>query len=177
MARRPRRRPSPKTASVITRRPRRRRRKASTKKPVSTHRIHPSKLRRAPPGICTWCLQPILRADGTVNRRRRWCSQACVGHYLLRTDSKVWRQHIFFRDEGICAGCGKQHRYNNADWEADHIEPLFMAYADPSYWEPENLQILCTAPCHKTKSANDMARYGWVLEKERKAKLNRPAYR
>lgn len=170
MARRPKRRSVPKTTTrtITARRRPRRRRKATTKKPVSKHRIHPSKLLRAPPGICTWCIQPILRADGTVNRRRRWCSQTCVGHYLLRTDPKVWRQHIFFRDDGFCADCGKQHRYNNGDWQADHIQPLFLAFGAAEFWEPENLQILCTDPCHKKKSADDMKKYGFVLDRARK---------
>jgi 5-methylcytosine-specific restriction endonuclease McrA len=134
------------------------------------HRTHPSKLNRPPPGRCRWCLAVILRADGTVNRRKSWCSLRCVGEYLLRTDPKVYRQHIFFRDNGVCAACGVQHRYNNADWQADHILPLFMAFADSAAWDPENLQILCTDPCHKIKSADDRAKYGFVLEAERKRK-------
>lgn len=53
-------------------------------------------------------------------------------------------------------------------WEADHIIPLFMAFGDWSFWEPENLQILCKDPCHKAKSKSDMARYGFVIERKNK---------
>lgn len=84
--------------------------------------------------------------------------------YLLRTDPKTMRQHVFFRDEGRCAHCRTQHFYLDGPWQADHIEPLFMAFGDPSYWEPENVQILCTDPCHKAKSKADMAKYGFVLK-------------
>lgn len=76
----------------------------------------------------------------------------------------MMRQHIFFRDDGVCAACGKKHRYNNADWQADHIQPLFLAYGDWAFWEPDNLQILCHDPCHKAKSKDDMAKYGFTLK-------------
>lgn len=74
------------------------------------------------------------------------------------------RQHVFFRDEGVCADCGKKHRYNNGDWQADHIQPLFLAFGDPDFWEPENVQILCTDPCHKAKSNSDRKKYGFVTK-------------
>jgi 5-methylcytosine-specific restriction endonuclease McrA len=138
------------------------------------HRTHPTKLHRPPPGHCRWCNIPILKADGTINRRRSWCSQRCVGEYLLRTRPEVMRQHIFFRDEGVCAMCHTAHRYNNADWQADHVVPLFMAYGDASFWEPENLQILCTDPCHKIKTKSDRDRYSFVAKMSR-TKPNRPA--
>lgn len=83
----------------------------------------------------------------------------------------MMRQHVFFRDDGVCAECNKQHKYNNSDWEADHREPLFMAFGDASYWEPENVQLLCTSPCHKQKTKSDMEKYGFVLKLAR----NRPA--
>jgi 5-methylcytosine-specific restriction endonuclease McrA len=78
------------------------------------------------------------------------------------------RQHVFFRDDGVCGMCGTKHRYNNADWEADHIEPLFTAFGDASYFEPENVQILCHDPCHKIKSAADREKYGFLMKKPKK---------
>jgi 5-methylcytosine-specific restriction endonuclease McrA len=69
------------------------------------------------------------------------------------------RRHVFLRDDGVCADCGAQHRYLDGDWQADHVKPLFMAFGDRSFWEPTNVQILCTDPCHKRKSAADRVRY------------------
>lgn len=78
------------------------------------------------------------------------------------------RQHVFFRDQGECAYCGTVWKYMSDAWEADHIIPLFMAFGDWSFWEPENVQILCKDPCHKEKSKSDMAKYGFVIERKNK---------
>lgn len=165
MARRPKRRRSSTTTRNTIGRRRRTSRRRSSKTPVSyNHRTHPSKLRRSAPGHCRWCNVAILKADGTLNLRRSWCGQRCVTEYLLRTDPKVMRQHIFFRDDGVCAMCKTKHPYNNGDWEADHEMPLFLAYGDPAFWEPENLQILCKDPCHKIKTQADRIRYGFVTK-------------
>lgn len=138
-------------------------------KPIFNHRLHPCKRKPPPLGTCIWCLSVILTKDGLVNRRRKLCSPRCNTEYLLHTDPKVMRRHVFFRDEGRCAACNKQHFYMNNDWQADHIEPLFMAFGDPEYWAPENVQLLCTEPCHKLKSANDLRRYAFALEMTREA--------
>jgi hypothetical protein len=130
-----------------------------------SHRTHPSKVRRVPPGYCRWCAKPIYKVDGTLSLSRSWCGPRCVTEYLLRTDSKVMRQHVFFRDQGRCAACGIEHRNNNSDWEADHILPLFTAMGDSSYWEPENVQILCVDPCHRTKTASDRVKFGHFMKK------------
>lgn len=74
------------------------------------------------------------------------------------------RQHVFLRDEGYCAHCKKQWKYLSDPWQADHEQPLFMAFGNPDFWEPENVQILCTDPCHKIKSKSDMEKYGFVLK-------------
>ncbi len=141
---------------------RRRRAKRTLKVTSSSYRIHPAKRKKPGPGTCTWCKIAILRIDGTPNLRRTFCSNRCVTEYLLRTDPKVMRRHIFFRDEGKCAHCGEQHFYLDGPWEADHIEPLMLAFDDPSFWEPENLQILCKDPCHKAKTQSDRIRYGFA---------------
>ncbi|USN15529.1 HNH nuclease [Brevundimonas phage vB_BpoS-Kikimora] len=176
MARRPKRRASPPktTANTITRRrrasrrPRRSKKPRGSKLPVSyNHRTHPSKITRQPPGHCRWCGVKIFKVDGvTLNLRRSWCGQTCVNQYLLRSDPKVMRQHVFLRDEGKCAKCGKVWNRLSDKWQADHVVPLFLAFGDWSFWEPENVQILCTDPCHKEKSASDMARYGFVIERK-----------
>lgn len=77
---------------------------------------------------------------------------------MLRADPKKMREHVFFRDDGVCARCGKKHESLNADWEADHVMPLMVAFGDPRFWEPSNVVILCL-PCHKKKSAEDRRRY------------------
>lgn len=81
------------------------------------------------------------------------------------------RQHVFFRDQGYCAACGKKHPYNNNDWQADHILPLFMAFGDPAFWEPENVVILCLE-CHKHKSNADRIKYGTSVKRKTPEKLN-----
>lgn len=158
------------------RRPRRRksRRKDGTFK-SHDYRTHPAKRFKPGPGICTWCRVDILKKDGTPNLARTFCSPRCVTEYKLRTDPAVMRLHIFFRDEGRCADCGKQHFYVNTDWQADHIEPLAEAHGDPAYWEPENVQLLCTDPCHKRKSAADQAKFGPMRELAKGPKLRRSA--
>lgn len=173
MARRPKRRstyPKAQPSGIATiRRPRRRRtKKASSgrKTPVSfNHRTHPSKLLRQPPGYCRWCGTEILKVDGTINRRRSWCSKTCVGQYLLRSDPKVMRQHVFFRDKGTCADCGKQWMYMSDPWQADHQNPLYTAFGDWSFWEPENVVVLCTDPCHKAKTKADLAKFGHLIKR------------
>jgi len=69
------------------------------------------------------------------------------------------RQHVFFRDKGRCAACGTIHPYLDGDWEADHVLPLMISWGDPSFFEPENVVILCTKPCHTEKSARDLREY------------------
>ena len=69
------------------------------------------------------------------------------------------RKFVFRRDKGVCADCGKHHRYLHDPWEADHILPLMISLGDPSFWEPENVVILCKFPCHKEKSASDRRKY------------------
>ncbi|UTC29555.1 HNH nuclease [Brevundimonas phage vB_BpoS-Bambus] len=76
------------------------------------------------------------------------------------------RQHVFLRDKGECASCGVVWRFLSDAWEADHVIPLFLAFGDWSFWEPENVQILCKDPCHKAKSKSDMARYGFVIDRK-----------
>lgn len=146
--------------------PANRRMMAATSVPSSTtHRTYPGRLLKPAPGSCRWCGVWILKKDGEIDRRRTFCGQTCVTNYLLRSDPSVMRRHVFFRDRGVCGMCGHQHlSLNSRDWQADHIEPLFLAFGDPKFWEPENVQVLCTHPCHKVKSADDMQRYGFAIE-------------
>lgn len=146
----------------------------STAGASATHRTYPGKLIAPAPGHCRWCNAGIFKPDGAINRRKTFCSQVCVSHYLLRADPTEMRRHVFFRDQGVCGMCGRRWLYLDDKWQADHIEPLFMAFGDISYWEPENVQVLCTDPCHKQKSAEDMRKYGFVLKLTKPAKQAQP---
>lgn len=137
---------------------------------VFNHRTYPERLTRAAPGHCRWCGTQVLRDDGRVDYRRGFCGQLCVTAYLLRADPAVMRRHVFFRDDGICGECGKQWRYMDDPWDADHILPLFLAFGDPDFWEPENVTVLCRDPCHRKKSAEDMQKYGFALKLAKGAK-------
>lgn len=50
---------------------------------------------------CRWCKKAIER--GT--RRRRWCSEACLNEYLIRSSAGTARFHVHRRDKGVCAVC------------------------------------------------------------------------
>lgn len=67
------------------------------------------------------------------------------------------RRFVFLRERGKCQGCDFQSVLMR-DFDVDHIEPLFEAFGDGSYYEPENMQLLCK-PCHKEKTKEDMRRY------------------
>lgn len=70
------------------------------------------------------------------------------------------RRYAFVKFKGECQECGFFSPLMG-DFDVDHIKPLFEAFGDPSYYEPENLQLLCKE-CHKTKSGEDLKRY-WEL--------------
>lgn len=126
---------------------------------MSNYRVYPSRIIKPPRGICRWCGITILKEDGSVNRRKTFCTQVCVTYYLVRADPSKMREFVFFRDRGKCARCGFQHLFLQGEWEADHVLPLMIAFGDPSYWEPDNVVLLCTTPCHKDKSAEDRRKY------------------
>lgn len=126
---------------------------------MSKHRVYPGRLLKAPRGICAWCGLHIKNADGSINRSETFCGPVCHTHYQLRADPTRMRQFVFFRDHGICAACQRVHLYIDGDWQADHVRPLFRAGGDPSYWNPENVVLLCTDPCHKAKTRADRKRY------------------
>lgn len=79
------------------------------------------------------------------------------------------RRHIFFRDGGKCACCPTTFISVHAAWEADHIKPLVSANGDPSFWEPENLRLLCV-PCHVIKTKGDNAMFRRKPRKRRRAR-------
>lgn len=118
---------------------------------------------------CRWCDQPILKADGSPDRRRNWHPE-CADAYLRANDPKRLRLQVWKRDKGICAVCGREDGsveriaraaragYKPSDyalaqdpaWEADHIVPL----KDGGSFDLENVQTLCVG-CHKAKTAEE----------------------
>jgi 5-methylcytosine-specific restriction endonuclease McrA len=76
---------------------------------------------------------------------------------------------VWNRDQGTCAGCGKNSWTWDDSWQVDHRKPLFEA-TDLTYWHPDNLQILCIE-CHKEKTAEEATRR--ALQKS-KTGINEP---
>lgn len=119
---------------------------------------------------CRWCDKPILKADGTPDRRRNWHPD-CAEAYLIRNRPPMLRLAVWKRDKGKCAACGREHGqeeriaraaragYKPSDyalaqdpaWEADHVVPLI----DGGAFDLENVQTLCAVPCHRDKTAEE----------------------
>lgn len=60
---------------------------------------HGEALRRAL-AVCCECGKKL------AGRRKRWCSQACVSTYKVRSDPSYARHLVHRRDRGVCALCG-----------------------------------------------------------------------
>lgn len=106
-------------------------------------------------GNCRFCGGPIVE-HGKVNRRKHW-HQSCADLWRIMNNPTVAKHHVFLRERGTCQGCGMISPLP-ADFDVDHIEPLFEAFGDPRYYEPENMQLLCKS-CHRDKTKEDMQRY------------------
>jgi HNH endonuclease len=133
----------------------------------------------APQGMCRLCAAPILSADGTVNRRRRW-HQLCSDYYTIVTHSE-FALGVFRRLDGRlrCYACGYTRHEGSCRWEGepeqladagrrsgdhdgpcivgehrafeiDHIVPL----RDGGAHGFTNMQPLCV-PCHREKTAHE----------------------
>ncbi len=137
---------------------------------------------RTPKGFCVWCGS---RVEG---RRRTWCSDACVDEYRIANFAGDAQKAVFRRDHGVCAGCGVDTKltgkwrrkrfprgfgfgwypegpvteveYVPAEWEADHVVPLWSVDRDAPdafrYWSLSNIQTLCVR-CHKAKTKREAA--------------------
>ena len=55
-------------------------------------------------GRCCWCDGPLS------GRQRRWCSVACLDDYGPRASGQIARTLVERRDQGVCAGCGRDTR-------------------------------------------------------------------
>ena len=147
----------------------------AVKRLLHDHRMWPGRAYQPAPGECGWCGRAILKPDGTINRRRQYCDKRCEAEYQLRADPKKMRRYIYDRDMGICQNpeCRTVFDFfEDEGWEADHIKPLFTARGDWSFWDPENLQLLCL-PCHQEKSAHDNGKYRAVKRRRKEQKARR----
>lgn len=143
---------------------------------MTAHRRLSIPFSRAPMGECRWCGKPILKEDGEPNRRRNWHPE-CVHAYKLSWPDYA-RIHVWKRDHGRCAACGKVREGvkrgrlvypwrnpQNPDqvevgpycdfgigpvWDLDHRAPL----KDGGAHTLDNMQTLCQ-PCHKAKTARE----------------------
>lgn len=114
-------------------------------------------------GNCRFCGAAILKEDGKLNRRMHWHPN-CVHEWKIMNDPRVARAYVWDRFKGECQCCGKNTWSYGETWEVDHIDPLFLAAGDLSYWSPGNLQLLCTEPCHREKSKADMELFRKVAD-------------
>ena len=123
---------------------------------MNDHRIPPKPphYNSAVQGQCRWCGEPVVKADGSVNRRARW-HPSCVREYKLIHWPKETRKAVYRRDKGICGKCGKKcaRKYQDV-WHLDHIVPLIEAQGNLEFWKLPNLQTLCQT-CHKEKSTRE----------------------
>jgi 5-methylcytosine-specific restriction endonuclease McrA len=124
--------------------------------------------------LCRWCRVEVPKG------RRTFCSDWCVHEWRLRTDAGYMRQHVFSRDQGICAYCtvdtraafaqlkrsrGKQRKFllnywgltritRKSLWDADHILPVAEGGGE---CDLSNLRTLCL-PCHRMFTGELMGR-------------------
>jgi len=135
---------------------------------------------------CRWCAASLLyppghKKAGQPNHRRRWCSKEdapCVSEYRIASFQGDLRKALWKRDRGRCAGCGK----TGADWDADHIVPLWKVPDEVRlderhlYWGLSNGQTLCTC-CHSIKTKQEASERAEIkkrqrlLEKQKKSEL------
>jgi 5-methylcytosine-specific restriction endonuclease McrA len=74
----------------------------------------------------------------------------CVHEHCVRSNPGYARQCVFARDHGVCALCGLQSVY----WEADHTIPVIEGGGECGL---EGLRTLCSG-CHKLETAALAAR-------------------
>ena len=101
--------------------------------------------------------KPDSYENKTHNTRKTW-HEPCATQYMIIYHSGEARKHVWLRDQGRCAECGKQ--CTRRGWDLDHIKPLMEQKGksekelDWSYYWLDNMQTLCK-PCHKEKTKQD----------------------
>lgn len=112
-------------------------------------------------GTCRYCGEAIIE-DGKQNNRKHWHTQ-CGELWSIMNNPSEARKFILKRDKKTCQECGRKHISNMldpnyVDFDVDHVKPLFEAHGNHSYWQPENLILLCK-PCHLVKTRTDMEKF------------------
>jgi len=131
---------------------------------MANHRKPPKPIHwNVPRGQCRYCGEEIIE-NGKRNNRKHWHSK-CVSIWNTMNNPTYARRAIHKRDKYTCVSCGYHDRFGHFD--VDHIKPLFEANGDPSYWQADNLRLLCS-DCHKEKTREDMARFHEARRKEKR---------
>ncbi len=85
--------------------------------------LRPSLYTQLPWGTCRWCAGPILKIDGSQDRRRRW-HRECLDEYFGLTDQVTIRNNVNDRDMGRCADCGEFFGFWDSYGEIDGQCPV-----------------------------------------------------
>ncbi len=88
-------------------------------------------------------------------RTRGWLPDAKRGTRHERGYGADWekrREHVLYRDNGLCQPCLREGRCTPAT-AVDHVKEK----ADGGTDDDDNLQAICD-PCHKAKTARELAR-------------------
>jgi 5-methylcytosine-specific restriction endonuclease McrA len=145
-------------------------------------------MNHAKPGQCKFCGDPIIGANGRINKRASWHPQ-CALRWTIMNSPRDARRFVFVRDRGICKDCGKNCAPDNGNpatvariieqimspppgqthkqlpplrlglWELDHVIPLSQAKGRPECFQLGNMQTLCPK-CHVAKTKADRVLYG-----------------
>lgn len=119
--------------------------------------LPPSMRAKKQRGSCRWCALPIVNSKGEPVKKL-W-HRKCVKEFKLLHWPAETRRAVFERDQGKCARCARQHPTLRGNlWQHDHIRPLVEANGDLTFWHLDNIQTLCTTPCHVEKGKEDNAR-------------------
>lgn len=105
-------------------------------------------------GTCRFCGEEIIE-QGKVNRRKHW-HQPCADLWKIMNNPAAASQFVKKRERFTCQECGHHDRFGGFD--VDHVKPLYEANGDHTYWQPDNLRLLC-GPCHLVKTKQDMIRW------------------
>jgi hypothetical protein len=119
--------------------------------------------------LCRWCRTEVPKG------RRTFCGDVCVHEWKLRTNPGYLREHVFNRDQGVCAQCGVDTKKVRGDmrkldyaarrqmlrkwglkdgsrktlWDADHIIPVAEGGGQ---CDLSNMRPLCLL-CHREATA------------------------
>lgn len=122
---------------------------------MSNHRKPPKPTHWGiPRGNCRFCGNEIIE-NGKRNNRKHW-HEHCAHTWNIMNNPTYASRYVHKRDQYTCRECGTHDRHGAFD--VDHIKPLFEANGNPTYWQSQNLRLLCKE-CHKEKTRSDMIRY------------------